>query len=986
MHKRAPKAKDGPPEAPPPTPICAIGASAGGVTALQNFFKAVGGDLGLAYVVIVHLSPDRPSQLAEILGARTKMPVHQIDSHSKLKPNCVYVIPPDRELVIHDDDVEARPFTEPKGRRAPIDLFFRSVAAARGDGMAVALSGSGSDGAVGVRAVKEAGGVIFVQSPAEAEFGMMPQSAIATGAADFIGPIAQMASQIAEVTQSKRALLDMDGEQAESEVRRIVALLRVRTGHDFSSYKRATVSRRIHRRMQVSRQKSLKAYFDYLEKNLEEAQELFHDLLISVTTFFRDREAYAALLKKVIEPLFEKAGADYPIRFWVVGCATGEEAYSIGMLLLEEAEKRKVNPAFQIFASDIDEAALQIAREGRYPRAIEADVSEERLHHFFTEDGSSYRVRKELRDFVLFANHSVLKDPPFIKLDLISCRNLLIYVKRDQQIQLCNLFHYALNREGCLFLGSAETADSAPSLFHAIDLEARLYQANVIEDRVAPAMPQLTLDYRHKEHPAPQPAFLDSPAGAGQTHAFALENSAQPSVLVDGARRIVHLSATASRFFVPSGGPFSSELPDQVRPELRVDLKLALQRALEADEPTLTLPLPVAFNGKRRMTALHVLPTGPKHGGLSSQALVFFIDAGEEKAPPQGQAEDDVNIEELRRLRRELSVAHDRLSTSRYEYDRATQDLRAANEELQSMNEEYRSTAEELETSKEELQSMNEELQTVNAELKSRIETISSAHNDLVNLMTATEIGTLFLDEKLNIKLFTPAVAKIFNIANTDIGRPITNFTHRLNYNDLESEARKVLKSLIPSETEISSSDGLWYAMRISPYRTVDNKIDGVVVTFTDITSRKQTEDALAGELLAMTRLSQLSSAVLETSDLEAPLLAILDVAIELLKSNSVQVFGCLHDGAIHTRQQQASEKRRGTKSRGAGLRGGSNLSAGYGDSKCAPVTADAHRTDATDDRGLWGGAEVIGQRQECRQPARKDAFREVFELLRRVL
>ena len=653
------------------TPVCALGASAGGVTALQSFFSQIADDLGLAYVVIVHLAPDQPSSLAEILATRTSMPVHTVQGSAKLQANCVYVIPPDRELVIKGDDLTARPFNEPRGRRSPIDMFFRSIAAARGDGAAVVLSGSGSDGALGVRAIKEAGGVIFVQDPNEADYMMMPQAAIETGVVDFVAPISRLVTQIADVMRSREAMRGVGEEEAERELRQIVNYLRRRTGHDFSNYKRATILRRVSRRMQVTGQESLTAYDHFLQTNADEAKELFSDLLISVTSFFRDRAAFAALAEKVVAPIFEQLEGDAPIRVWVVGCATGEEAYSIGMLFLEEAERRAEHPTVQIFASDLDEAALAIARDGRYPKAIEADVTEQRLKRFFVEDSGNYRVKKELRDLVLFSQHSALKDPPFIKLDLISCRNLLIYLQRDLQRQLCSLFHYALKPGGFLFLSSAETVDPSASPFRVVDRDARLYAPIAQAEKVAPLLPQLTTDHRSREQGLKSHVFPEPSKAVGQAHAAALEQHAPPSVLVDGSQHILHLSPNASLFFRPMEGPFSSELAAQVRPELRVDLKLALQRVFETGRPTLTPPIAVGFNGDRRLVSMHAAPADAGDDGAPTGALVLFLDAGE--TPASGEAiDEDSNREEVARLRKELSVAQDRVSASRREHEFAT--------------------------------------------------------------------------------------------------------------------------------------------------------------------------------------------------------------------------------------------------------------------------------------------------------------------------
>ena len=826
-------------------PICAIGASAGGVGALRNLFRQLPDDLGLAYVVIVHLSPEHPSALAEILATCTKMPVRQVEDGPKLLPNCVYVIPPDRELVIEGDTVTAREFTAPRGHRAPVDMFFRSVAAARGDGLAVILSGSGADGSNGVRAMHEAGGVVFAQEPAEAEFAAMPQNAIATGVVSFIGPTSRLAERITDVSRSKEAVRSLDEDAMANDLRRIVGFLRSQTGHDFTSYKRATVMRRVLRRMQVCRSVSLGAYAEYVRTTPEEAHELFNDLLISVTQFFRDEAAFDMLATNAVAPLFEQVGED-GIRAWCVGCATGEEAYSLAIVMLEEAARRKVKLPIQIFASDLDEGALATAREGRFPRSIEADVSEERLARFFVDEGTHYRIRKQVREVVLFASHSVLKDPPFLRLDLISCRNLMIYLERSLQEQLLNLFHYSLRPSGYLFLGSAETAESRSELFAQLDREARIYQAKPSSHRHMPTLPHAGSEriIAPTARRAGQPQ--DRGTAPAEQHAAALERVAPPSVLVDENHHILHLSPGAGRYILHSGGTFSARLPAVVRGELRLDLKVALDRVFDGKASTMTLPAQVDFDQGSRRIALHVspAPTEPKDsGGL--RALVIFLDAGPVPEETDAPVEATPAPDEVRRLHAELKAAQEALVASRAEHEMAIEDLRAANEELQSINEEYRSTSEELETSKEELQSMNEELQTVNSELKGKLESISTAHSDLRNLTSATEIGTLFLDSDLRIRMFTPPMAALFNITDLDVGRQITDFTHRLCYDGIEEDARRVLRDLSPAEGEVQSREGRWFMMRIRPYRTVEDRIEGVVLTFVDISSRRDTEREL---------------------------------------------------------------------------------------------------------------------------------------------
>ncbi len=826
-------------------PLCAIGASAGGVKALQHFFRTIRDDLGLAYVVIVHLSPEHESQLSEILAGRTQMPVRQVVNSPDLVPNCVYVIAPDRELVIEGNTIRSRPFSEPRGQRAPIDMFFRSIAVGRGDGIAVVLSGAGSDGALGVRKVKEAGGVIFVQEPAEAEFGMMPRSAMATGVADFVEPIDRMVERIAEVARSKEALRRIGEDDADEDLRRILGFLRARVGHDFSSYKRATVLRRVARRMAVTRMLSLADYAVYLRETPEEAQNLFSDLLISVTAFFRDPAAFDLVAREVFGPLFERPGED-KLRVWSVGCATGEEAYSLAILLLEEAERREVAPAIQIFATDLDDGALATAREGRYPKAIEADVSDARLRRFFVDEGTHYRIRKGVRDLVLFAHHSAVKDPPFMRLDLVTCRNMLIYLEREMQRQLLALFHYSLNSGGYLFLGSAESVDTRPELFAPSDRDARLYVAKPRAERGFELLA-----------PLPRGHFLsllkplaEGPRGAAAlpaAHKSTLEELAPPSVLVDEEHRIVNLSASAGRFIRPSEGPLSPVLSDLVLPELRTELRRALHQALEAREATLTLPVPVLLDGPRRIV-MHVSPRA-SDDRAAARALVLFMDSGpvhEAEAGLSADSRGSPDADRVLRLEEELRGTQDRLGASRREHENAIQELRIANEELQSINEEYRSTAEELETSKEELQSINEELSTVNSELKIKLDTIASAHSDLQNLINATEIGTLFLNSRMRIKMLTPAVERLFNVTDSDVGRPITDFTHRLAYDGIEEDAARVLRTLEPTESEVATRDGRWLMMRLRPYRTVEDRIDGVVLSFVDITSRREAVQNLA--------------------------------------------------------------------------------------------------------------------------------------------
>jgi two-component system CheB/CheR fusion protein len=545
------------------------------------------------------------------------MPVVQVENRAALEPNHVYVIPPDRRLQVIDHELSATEFEEPRGQRLPIDFLFRSVAERLGDGFAVILSGAGSDGALGVRAVKEAGGIILVQDPNEAEYSSMPRSAIETGVVDFVLPVGDLAKRLSDLIRIKEQVWPPEMANIDEEVlRRILAHLRVRTGHDFSKYKRSTVVRRLARRMQVNRIDALQDYYEVVRDNPDEVQALLSDLLISVTSFFRDQEAFEAFAK-LLPGIFAGKGAGQSVRVWVAGCATGEEAYSVAILFLEEAARQELRPQIQVFATDLDVRVLAAAREGRYPVAIEADVSEVRLRRFFTRDGDHYRVRQELRDIILFALHDLLKDPPFSHLDLVSCRNVLIYLDRELQEQVCSTFHYSLNSEGYLFLGAAETADNPPGLFR--DRQARLYRSTLAPGTKPQLLPRLLGPIRVREQMLPLPQTVTPTAALSEAaaHRRAIEQIAPPSILVDDMHRVLHLSDNAGRYLLPSGGPLSADVADLVRPELRFELRSALHRSFEKRQSTAQFACPgdverdeascgasgQAAAGKRRMAS-----------------------------------------------------------------------------------------------------------------------------------------------------------------------------------------------------------------------------------------------------------------------------------------------------------------------------------------------------------------------------------------------
>jgi two-component system CheB/CheR fusion protein len=879
----------------PAIPVCGIGASAGGVEALQQFFSALPADLGLAYAVIVHLSPDHKSELPAILQRWTKMPVIQVGDHDKvpLKPDQIYVIAPDRKLEITDGAVGASGFEQPPGKRAAIDLFFRSLAETYGDGFAVLLSGSGSDGAVGAKAVKERGGLILVQDPSEAAHSGIPRAAIASGVADLVLPVRELAARLAELARTKRQTVvppddrvspETVAEEDERALKDVLDVVRKRTGHDFSQYKRSTMLRRLSRRMQLSHQLTVGEYLNHLRSSGAEVEALFKDLLISVTTFFRDPDAWAALQAAAIAPLVEQAAADTQIRAWVPGCATGEEAYSVAMILDEEFTRQHRPANFIVFASDVDEAALAVAREGVYPQAIGADVPESRLQRYFRPDDDHYRVASELRSHLVFAAHSVLRDPPFTRLHLISCRNLLIYLDRDLQMQVMSVFRYACRDDGTLFLGSSESASE--DLFHPLDKKHRIFGIQAREDGARPILPELS-----NAPPARLRHGIESRSKAGKTaadsHVVALEQVAPPSVLIDERWNVVHVSPTASRFFQQSGGALARRLTDLVRTEIRDELHTLLQRAMDTQTPQLSSFVAVRFNGAAHKVAVLVQQRSQPAEGRRD-VLVTFLDGGVTAVEPAA-ANQKPSTELVRTLREKLRQAEERIESMRDEHHLVTEDLRAANEELQSLNEEYRSTTEELETSKEEMQSINEELHTVNHELKLKLEELSRGHSDLENLMSATNVATLFLTPDLRIKRFTPQITDIFKVKLRDLDRPISDLKHSLDY-DLEEDARRVLATAAPIEREVASQSGRVFIVRIGPYRTAgEREIDGVVATFFDVTALKSAEAALrtsqarlATELSVMRRLHAMTIGGAVTATMREALEHVLAAAIDL--------------------------------------------------------------------------------------------------------
>jgi two-component system CheB/CheR fusion protein len=863
-------------------PMVGLGGSAGSFPALQTFFKTVPADTGMVFVVVLHLAPDHPSLQAELLQRTTSMPVVDATDGVKVEPNCVYVIPAGKHLVSADGRLRLKDLHHPRGRRVAVDLFFRTLADSHGPrAAAVVLSGGDGDGAIGIKRIKERGGLTIAQDPAEAEADGMPRSAIATGMVDWVLPVVQMPARLIGYHRMEHRLQlppedAQDGAapgrvataEVEDALREILAFVRTRTGRDFSCYKRATIVRRIGRRMQVNGVGDLPWYLSFLRTNPGETGALLQDLLISVTNFFRDREVFTTL-EAALPGLFKGKGAGDVLRVWVAACASGEEAYSVAMLLAEHSATLESPPILQVFASDLDEQAIRTARDGAYPDTIVADVSEERLRRFFIKETAGYRVRRDLREIVLFVQHDLLKDSPFSRLELVTCRNLLIYLNREAQARALATFHFALKPEGLLLLGSSESVDEGSLAFATLDKKHRLYSRRAnqglglplsgptiaalpaglspVSVRQQPYVPGRTFDARLADSVGASAAESRG-LPWGELHYKLVERLAPPSLIINATYEIVHLSVSAGRFLEFAGGEPTKNLLEVVHPALRIELRAALYRAAQDKAPVEAPGVIIELRGETALVRLRIAPAAE----LAPDFFLVLFDSGptDASAPaPVPRVEPD---SVARQLEGELERMKLHLRETTEQHDASSEELKASNEELQAMNEELRSATEELQTSREELQSINEELTTVNQELKSKVDELAYANSDLRNLMASTAIATVFLDRELRIKRYTPSAVALFNFIPTDIGRPLSDLHETLNYPEFEKNASDVLDGLIPIEREIRGATGRCFLARLLPYRTTDDHIAGVVLTFVDISDRVHAEEALrqAHELL----------------------------------------------------------------------------------------------------------------------------------------
>ncbi|MCX9157221.1 PAS domain-containing protein [Niveibacterium sp. 24ML] len=845
-------------------PIVGIGCSAGGFDALERFFGHVPPDSGLAYVVVQHLAPDYPSSLPELLQRATSISVVEAVDAMPVQPDRVFVIPPNKDLTLENGLLHLQEPIARRGLRLPFDFFLQALAEERQElAVGVVLSGMGSDGVAGLRVVKECGGVTFAQDPASAQADSMPRCAIEAGVVDVVGKPEALPDRIlealrrpaqpapAERLRGQEVPHDLDTAKEISEPAKeldlILLLLRERTGNDFTLYKTNTLYRRIERRIALHQLGSIADYLDFLRANPLELDLLFKELLIGVTSFFRDPAVWHSMRVDAIPALLARAPSGKTLRAWVPGCSTGEEAYSLAMSFREALEETLPGSRFdlQIYATDLDPDAIETARRGVYPASIAADVSPERLARHFVVEGDGYRIRKDIREMVVFAPQNIISDPPFTRLDILCCRNLLIYFRPRLQKKLLPLFHYALNRGGVLLLGSAETLGTYAHLFAPVNQLARIFL------RLDQGLPISEVEFPQR---AVREAHPDGEAAKAEhaesmellTDSFIQQNYAPAAVLVNGDGDILYISGRTGKYLEPAAGKVNINIHAMAREGLREALTGVIRKALREREPVKLAGLEVSGHNGSLLVNVTVHPL-ERPEPLKGRVLIVFQDM---PAPPVTRsrrksvaaATHIALLQELEQARDALQITHEEMQTS-------MEELKSSNEELQSTNEELQSTNEELTTSKEEMQSLNEELQTVNSELHGKVNDLTWVKNDMTNLLNSIEIATIFLDSEMGLRRFTPHATNLFKLIPSDVGRPITHVVTDLDYPGLKEDAEEVLRSLVFQERQARTYDGRWYRVRIMPYRTQDNVIDGVVITFIDITELRKLEAALQNQL-----------------------------------------------------------------------------------------------------------------------------------------
>lgn len=867
--------------------IVAIGASAGGLAAFESFFSAIptNNDLDVAFVLIQHLAPNHKSLLTELIQHCTNMKVFEVENGMKVQKNCVYIIPPNYDMKIYLGTLYLENIPKMKSQHLPIDLFFNSLAKDKQDkSIGIVLSGTGHDGEEGIKAIKEVGGFVIAQSLESAKSDGMPESAISTGIVDTILTPSEMPEKIIYYVKNKMKkqtiipIIIYD----EKILKEIFLLLQNETSHDFSMYKPSTISRRIERRLAVNKIDTIQEYHEYLKRSKKEIHTLFNDLLIGVTNFFRDEDVFASLEKNAIDKLFLGKTSNSIIRVWIAGCSTGEEPYSIAILIMEYMQKIKQRFTVQIFATDIDESAIAIARAGVYPLNISDNISKERLDNFFIKDinNNNYRIHKNIRDMLVFSVHDVIKDPPFSKLDLISCRNLLIYMNIELQQKVISIFHYALNKKGILLLGNSETLGELSSLYSVLDAKAKLFECqkdtNSNKRTILTHLVPTNQKYNFVQYINKLPQGNKLPLRELTENAI-LEQIAPSAVLVNEQGDILYIHGRAGIYLeLPSGETNTNNIFKMAKDGLKNDLILTFQKAKIKKQTVHKYGLEVKTN--ENITIVDITIKEVSLGLKIKQEIPLYIVLLQENfhAVKEEIIEEDISLGDviktnishenlsIQSLKQELELQKAFLQDANEKLETSNEELKSYNEEIQSMNEELQSTNEELETSKEELQSVNEELSTVNSELNMKVVDLSRSNNDMNNLLAGTGIGTIFVDHNLNILRFTPASTRIINLILGDIGRPLGHIvSNMLDYNSLVSDIQSVLDTLVPKEIEVMTIDSKSYLMRIQPYRTLENVIEGAVISFVDIT---QMHD-IKIKLKELNELSRLAIVVRDSSD-----------------------------------------------------------------------------------------------------------------------
>jgi two-component system CheB/CheR fusion protein len=880
-----------------PFPIVGIGASAGGLEALEQFLGNVPEHSGMAYVVIQHLDPTQKGMLPELLQRVTPMKVFQVKDRMAVKPNCVYVIPPNKSMSILKGVLHLFEPIEARGLRLPIDFFLRSLADDRQElGIGVILSGMGSDGSIGIRALKEKNGIVVVQDPTTAKFDSMPRNAIDSVLVDIIAPAGELPLKLIDFLKHITVVKsDLEVEVKDpSSLDKIIILLRAHTSNDFSLYKKNTVYRRIERRMSVHKIDKITSYVRFLQENPKELEILFKELLIGVTNFFRDPKAWQMLKDKVLPVFFANLKAGSILRAWVPGCSTGEEAYSLAIVFKEVLEK--INPyggySLQIFATDLDNEAVETARKGLFPANIVADVSPDRLARFFTSTDDGYRVNTEIREMVVFANHNIIMHPPFTKIDILSCRNLLIYMDSELQKKLLGLFYYSMNPDGVMLLGSSESLGTQGHLFSCMDAKLKVFKRSVTN--LTPELFDFPSSFSRNKSVSNEKQIPDRSTQNIQTLAdqLLLRHFSPAGVLVNENGDIIYFSGRTGKYLEPAVGKANLNIFAMLRDGIRNEFPVAFRRAIMKKETVVMRNIKIGTNGGTQVLNV-TIQWIDKPEPLMGTVMIIFTDVLEtSSSKPTAKGKKTLGSirqseleEELRRMRQEMQNTLEEMQTSQEE-------LKSTNEELQSTNEELQSTNEELTTSKEEMQSLNEELQTVNAELQSKVDDFSRLNNDMKNLLNSTDIATLFLNKELNIRRYTNQATKIFKLIKSDIGRPFTDQASDLIYPELADDAREVLRTLVYIQKQIPTRDGRWFSIRIMPYRTFDDRIDGIVITFINISDLKQMEVELH-ETKQMHRLLLNSS-----SDVIIKLA--LDLKIIEFNPEAEKFFGIKRDDAVN--------------------------------------------------------------------------------------